>query len=311
MSEPALTGLNVRRPRVGLVLGAGGVRGCAHAGVYAVLHEAGIPVDVVVGASAGSIFGLGIAADVPAEYIAHVGRGASPSRMFRFYAGRLRTDRSNPIARMLREAGEGKTFADLPKPFAVRATDMATSRPRIIDRGPVLPAIEASIALPFIARPVQIDGTHYVDGGLFDTVPVGAARRMGADIVIAICLGFNYLAPDVLRRRPWTQPLVERLGHQRRPIRGHMLDQLRFGFRLCAASYEPCATGEEADVAIWPEFHGLSPNSMRGGAFCFDQGVLAARDALPRIEEVLTAWQPPEHTEQRRPGFSHIDAAGE
>jgi NTE family protein len=311
MSAVPETERGARRPRVGLVLGAGGVRGCAHAGVYAVLSEAGIPVDVVVGASAGSIFGLGIAADYPAEYIAHVGRGASPSRMFRFYAGRLRTDRRNPIARMLWEAGEGKTFADLPRRFAVRATEMATSTPRIIDQGPILPAIEASIALPFIARPVQVDGTHYVDGGLFDTAPVGAARRMGADIVIAVCLGFNYLAPDILRRRPWTQPFVERIGRQSRPIRGHMLDQLRFGFRLCAASYEPCPRGEEADVSIWPEFHGLSPNSMRGGAFCFDQGVLAAREALPRIEEVLAAWQPSEHTAQRRPGFSHIDAAGE
>jgi predicted acylesterase/phospholipase RssA len=299
------------RPRVGLVLGAGGVRGCAHAGVYQVLRSAGIPVDVVVGASAGSIFGLGIAADLPAEYIARVGREASPLQMFRFYVGRLRTDRKNPIANMLREAGEGRTFADLPKPFAVRATEMETGTPRMIDRGPVLPAVEASIALPFIARPVAIDGIYYVDGGLFDTAPVGDARRMGADIVIAICLGFNYLAPGFLRRRPWTQPLVERLGRQRGCIRGHLVDQLRFGFRLCAASYTSVPVGEEADIAIWPEFNGLSPNSMTGGAFCFGQGVLAAREAVRRIEEVLLNWRASPRPGAVRSGFSHIDAAGE
>lgn len=305
---PARIDLNPRRPRVGLVLGAGGTRGCAHAGVYQVLSEAGIPVDIVVGASAGSIFGLGIAADLPAEYIAHVGRNASPSRMFRFYAGRLRTDRRNPIARMLYEAGAGKTFADLPRPFAVRVTEMATGRMRMIDQGPILPALEASFALPFIARPVAIDGTHYVDGGLFETAPVGAARHMGADLVIAVRLGLNYLAPGPLRRRPWTQPLIERLGTQRRPIRGHIIDQIRFGFRLCAASYAPGAEGEEADVTIWPEFHGLSPNSMRGGPFAFAQGVLAAWEALPRIEEALAAWRAPPG---RHAGFSRIDAAGE
>lgn len=296
------------RPRIGLVLGAGGVRGCAHAGAYQVLSEAGITVDIVVGASAGSIFGLGIAADLPAEYIARVGREASPSQMVRFYAGRLRTDRKNPIATMLRDAGEGKTFADLPKPFAVRATEMATSVPRMIDSGPVLPAVEASIALPFVARPVSLDGVHYVDGGLFDTAPVGAARRMGADIVIAFCLGFNYLAPGYLRRRPWTQPLIERLGRQRRPIRGHLLDQFRFGCRLCAASYAPGTPGEEADVSIWPEFNGLSPNSMTGGPFCFGQGVAAAREALPRVEAALAGWRGPTRP---RTAFSHIDAAGE
>src|SRR5947209_9526722 len=279
-----MTDPSPQRPRIGLVLGAGGIRGCAHAGAYQILTEAGIGVDIVVGASVGSVIGLGIAADLPTEYIARVGREASPSQMVRFYAGRLRTDRRNPVARMLRDAGEGKTFADLPRPFAVRVTDMATSTPRIIDQGPLLPAVEASIALPFIARPVRLDGSHYVDGGLFDTAPVATARKMGADIVIAVCLGVNYQAPAVLRRRPWSRPLIERLGRQRGPIRGHMLDQLRFGFRLCAASYQPGPPGEQADVAIWPEFNGLPPNSMHGGTFCFGQGLQAAREALPHIE---------------------------
>jgi predicted acylesterase/phospholipase RssA len=293
-----------------LVLGAGGIRGCAHAGVYTVLTEAGVPVDVVVGASAGSIFGLGIAAGVPADEIASAGKDCSPSRMFRFYAGRLRTDRNNPIANILRKAGEGKTFADLPRPFGVRATEMATGTLRLIDQGPILPAIEASIALPFIARPVAIDGTHYVDGGLFDTVPVAAVRRMGAEIVIAVCLGFNYAAPPILRRRPWTRPVIERLGRQRGGIRGHMLDQLRFGCRLCAAGYEPMPPSEEADISIWPEFGEIGPNSMRGGAFCFDQGVQAAWEALPRIKAALAAWRSPEVAETDPAGFSRIDAAG-
>jgi predicted acylesterase/phospholipase RssA len=293
VAEPILNQPDPHRPRVGLVLGAGGTRGCAHAGVYSVLSAAGIPIDVVVGASAGSIFGLGVAADVPAERVARVGRDVTPSDMFRFYVGRLRTDRSNPIALLLREAGEGKTFADLPRPFAVRVTDMATGVPQMIDAGPVLPAIQASIALPLIARPVGLNGSYYVDGGLFDTAPVQAARRLGADVVIAVCLGFNYLAPRFLRRRPWTRPVMERLGRQRRPIRGHLLDQLRFGFRLCAASYEPVPPGEDADIAIWPEFNGVSPNSMVGGPFCFGQGVLAAREALPEIERVLSDWPTP------------------
>src|SRR5947209_20135175 len=83
-----------RRPRIGLVLGAGGVRGCAHGGAISVLREAQVPVDLVVGASIGAMFGLAVAAGLPTDYIVRVVRETSPLQITRFYAGRLRPDRS-------------------------------------------------------------------------------------------------------------------------------------------------------------------------------------------------------------------------
>src|SRR5947209_8096242 len=156
------------RPRIGLVLGAGGVRGCAHAGAIGVLREAGVPIDYVVGASVGSIFGLALAAGLPTEYIQGVIRKSSGFELFRFYAGRLRADRRNPIAQMVWDAGAGKRFEDLKLPFAAMATDMETGKLVAFSRGPVVPAIEASIALPFIARPARIGGRYYIDGGIMD-----------------------------------------------------------------------------------------------------------------------------------------------
>ena len=275
-------------PKVGLVLGAGGIRGCAHAGVIEVLGEAGVPIDLVVGASVGSIFGLGVAAGLPTEHVVRAARDATPLDMFRFYAGRLRTDRRNLAARLLREAGEGKNFADLALPFAVMATDMTHHRTVTIDQGPVLPAVEASIALPFIARPVVLDGCCYADGGLLDTAPVHVARTMGADIVIAVCLGLNYAAPAFLRRRPWTQSVLHRLGRQQRPSRAGLHDQVRFSFRLYANSYDPPPpSADEADIAIYPELGSISPNSMFGTRVCYEAGVAAGRAALPAILETL------------------------
>lgn len=273
---------------VGLVMGAGGILGCAHAGVISVLREAGIPVDVVAGASTGAIFGLGVAAGLDTEYIAAVARQATPWQMFRFYAGRLRASGGNPVARMLGAAGAGKTFADLTMPFAVRATNMHTGVPTTITEGLVLPAIEASIALPFVARPVCFADQHFVDGGFFDTAPVAAARQLGARHVIAVCLGSNYVSPRWLRRRPWTQPVLERWGRQIGPRRSGLRDQLRFGCRMLAESYDPPPPCQDADIAIWPQFGNLSPNSMFGAAFAYEQGERAARAALPAIERLLT-----------------------
>jgi NTE family protein len=248
--------------------------------VIQALHEANVQVDLVVGASVGSIFGLGLAAGISYEYMVRVVRESRPIDLFRFYAGRLRAGRSNPIARMLHEAGDGKTFADLLLPFAVTVTDMETGRPVVVDSGPVLEAVEASIAIPFVARPARLGDRCYLDGGLMDTAPVSVARAMGADRVIAVLLGYNYCAPHFLRRRPWTRSALERLGRQRRPISGRFPDQLRFGFRLYALSYEPRIPGGDADIAIWPKLGNLNPNSMFGAQFCLEQGYRAAREVL-------------------------------
>lgn len=270
------------------MLGAGGIRGCAHAGALRVLEEAGVRPTLVVGTSVGAMFGLAFAAGVGSDRVAEVIGRSSPLDIARFYfAGRLRTDRRNPIARLLHEAGDGKTFDDLALPFAVLATDFETGAPTVFTAGPVLRAVEASIALPLVARPVPIGGRWYVDGGLFDTAPVGVARALGAKRVITVCLGYNYTAPHFLRRRPWTRPLLERLGGSG-PVRTAGVGaQLRFGCRLYSASFNPPLPAGDADVAIWPEFGRVGPNSMVGARFCYEQGMKATRAALPAIREVL------------------------
>jgi predicted acylesterase/phospholipase RssA len=294
MSTTATSWEHRGRETMGLVLGAGGIRGCAHAGALRVLEEAGITPDLVVGASVGAMFGLALAAGVPSTRMAELIGQSSSFDIARFYfTGRLRTDRRNPIARLLYEAGDDKTFDDLELPFAVLATDMETGAPTVLTSGPVLRAVEASIALPFVARPVEIDGRFYVDGGLFDTAPVGIARSLGADRVITICLGYNYRAPRFLRQRPWTQPALERLGRIEALTAASIREQFRFGCRLFGASFDPPLPATDADVAIWPEFGRVGPNSMVGAQFCYEQGVKATREALPVIASLVQAEEGP------------------
>lgn len=267
------------RPRLGLVLGAGGIRGCSHPGVMAVLDEAGVRFDLVVGASVGALFGLGLAAGLPPRHIVQVVRDSTPADVARFYAGRLRPGRSNPIARMMVEAGEGKNFDDLALPFAVTATDMETGRPVVINSGPVLDAVQASIALPLIARPVPLKGRYYLDGGLFDTAPVRAARALGAERVVAVCLGYNYHAPAFFRQRPWLRGVLTRAGRQLGTPGPRLHDQVRFVCRMIAASYDP-PLPDDGDITIRPDLGPLDPNSMVGAQFCLEQGFAAAREIV-------------------------------
>lgn len=274
------------RPVVGLVLGAGGTRGTAHAAVIQVLNHAGIPVDLVVGASVGAMYGLALAAGMPVDELARAARATTPLDLARFYAGRLRPSRFNPIGRMLLQTGAGKDFADLDMPFAVMATDLVRGTTAALTSGSVLRAVQASISLPFIAPPVEISGRYYVDGGLLDTLPVWTARAMGADLVIGVCLGYNYIAPAMFRPQS-ARAALERLGRPARRSRVPMVEQVRSFARLCAATFDPPPPSREADVTIWPEFGRIGPNSMVGSAFCFDQGLTAARGALPLIERLV------------------------
>jgi predicted acylesterase/phospholipase RssA len=284
MQSPHLTlpreSCSASQPRTALVLGAGGIRGCAHAGVIAVLQQAGVRIDMVVGASIGAMFGLGLAAGIPGERMVETVRASRPIDIFRFYMGGLNPRGRNPIAGLLRDAGEGKEFSDLELPLAVTATDMETGGQVVINSGPVLDAVQASICLPLIGRPVHIDGRYHADGGLTETAPVYVAREMGAERVIAVCLGTNFAAPRWVREKPWAVPMLKRLGRQHRPPTGRFPDRLRFTARLYAASCNPPIPAQDADIVIWPDLGPLSPTSMVGAQFALERGFEAGREAL-------------------------------
>ena len=78
------------------------------------------------------------------------------------------------------------TFADLPRPFAVVTTDMATGDPFMISQGLVAPAVRASASVPGFVVPAVIDGRTLADAGVSDNLPVDAARALGADYVIGV-----------------------------------------------------------------------------------------------------------------------------
>jgi NTE family protein len=222
-AEEAPAASDGARPKIGLVLGGGGARGGAHIGILKVLEELRVPVDFVVGTSIGSIVGgLYSSGMSPAEMEKMVGEtdwgsifSDKPERqrisfrrkqdddlaLFPFEVGigkKGLSARSGIISgtridfffRSLTLEASGITnFDDLRVPFRAVAADLISGEPVILDHGDLTTAMRASMSIPGVFTPVEIDGRFLVDGGMALNLPVDVARALGAARIIAVDVG--------------------------------------------------------------------------------------------------------------------------
>jgi len=172
--------------KIALALGGGAARGFAHVGVIRALAARGIEPDIIVGTSAGSFVGALYASGIA---------GADLQRVAMQFSEDTITDWSLPSRGLLkgqalqdfvnRQVGQ-RPIEALPRKLAIVATDLANGAMAVFERGNVGMAVRASSSVPGVFQPVTINGREYVDGGLVSPVPVRVARRLGADVVIAV-----------------------------------------------------------------------------------------------------------------------------
>lgn len=202
----------LRPPRLALVFGSGGVKSVAALGVAEVLEDAGITPELIVGCSAGAVFGallatgrragecLSLAQALWSREITSLRRRRAlldmaigtmaPSRTSRFgETFGLRDDRL--IRERLRDAFGERRIEDLPIPLAINATDALSGEAVLLASGSLCDALRASVALPFLFAPHKVGGRLMLDGSVCDPLPVGGAAH--ADVVLA--LGFEVPAP--------------------------------------------------------------------------------------------------------------------
>ena len=199
--------LIVQRPRFALVLGSGGVRSIAALGMVEVLAREGLMPDLVVGCSAGAMFGALIAAGHDASgavrlattlWSAEVTRQrrwrAIPQmlwpRLGRFDADFALRDDALVMQRLTQAFGDVH-IEDLRMALRVTTTDAGTGQRVVLGAGSLVQALRASIALPFMFAPVHIDGRRLIDGFVADPLPVSAA----ADAHAVVALGFESPMP--------------------------------------------------------------------------------------------------------------------
>ena len=199
------------RPRVGLVIGSGGIKCVAAIGLWRALEEAGIEVDVAVGCSGGSVYAAALALGLvshDAEALTERLWGRSFTglryrsllrvalpRVFGF-SERLGLLDDRALAAVLDEVFGEATFADADRPLFLTASDLHTAETVVLDRGLVRDAVRASLAMPLLLRPWPVDGRLLIDGGTSNPLPIDVAIREGCEVIVA--MGFENRPGDTI-----------------------------------------------------------------------------------------------------------------
>ena len=212
-------------PRIGLALGGGGARGLAHVVILEALDEMGVKPAVIAGTSIGALLGSSYAAGLSGAHLRALVEETLGSRfdMIRQLFGA----RTQPLQQFLRllplrsalldpealldvvlPAQFPNDFGDLQIPFRAIATDLASHEVVAYSVGDVRRAVAASIAIPVLFSPVEIDGRYMADGGLANPLPIDTIAG-AADILIAIDVSGGKGEADIGARPSVTTVLVQ------------------------------------------------------------------------------------------------------
>src|SRR5689334_17791881 len=243
---------------VAFVLGGGGVLGAVQVGMLRALFRAGYRPDVVVGTSIGAVNGALVAADPTEAVTERLVRlwsspeaaevyGDSLARQLRRFAARTHLHSPLPLRRLLTgELGEQSSFADLKVPFRCCAASIERAAEHWFDSGPLVDAVVASSAVPGLLPPMEIDGEHFVDGGIVNSIPISEAVRLGARLIFVLQVG-RVERPLAVPRRPWEVAQVAfEIARRHRFARD--MATLPTGVRVHVL---PSGSGEGGDDSPW------------------------------------------------------------
>ena len=255
------------RPLIAFVLGGGGARGFAHAGVLKVLDDGGIRANLVVGTSAGSLVGALYAGGIRNDELLETALAVQREELVDFVFPHRGFIEGNRLQTYIDKALKGRLIEQLDIPFVAVATELATGKLVAFTRGDTGMAVRASCSVPVVFQPTPIRGIEYVDGGLVSPVPVKVARESGADLVIAV---------DVSRQPDEHKGL------------GSTAAMLSHAFVVM----EHALAQEEsklADVVIRPNLAKVRATDLAARGQAIAAGEEAARAALPQIRSLIAA----------------------
>lgn len=257
------------RPKIGLALSAGAARGFAHLGVLKVLQAENISIDYIAGSSMGSFVGALFANGLDLEMVTHLAKHLKRKHWVDLIVPGLGFIAGEKMKELIRLLTHRKNLEDLPIPLTVVATDLLSGQRVLFREGPVADAVRASISVPGVFEPVQVDGRLLVDGGVADRLPISVARDMGADFVIAV---------DVLTRSTDVQVknimdvISQAISIMEREILLHQV--------------------VKADFLVLPEMKDIGPTEFDRVEESITRGEAAIRPFVSHLKEQLANWKP-------------------
>ena len=290
------------RPKIGLALSGGGAKGFAHIGVIKVLEEIGIPIDCISGTSMGSIVGglyaigcsykqledLAIKTEWDVVLSDDVDRNVLSMEQKPFddrYVISLDLEGTHVklpsgiiagqrVLRMLNQLTQPvqhlHSFLEFPVPFVCVATDIVTGEVVVLKEGSLSEALRASMAIPSIFTPIEIDGRMLVDGMVARNFPVQEVREiLGADIVIGVDVGQELLDKE---------HLDSFLSIMNQTLTFQMADETARQRQMC-------------DYLIVPKLAPYGAGDFDQAAYFIKQGELAARAIEPQLRQLKASLE--------------------
>ncbi len=291
------------QPRVGLVLSGGAARGLAHIGVIKALEEQGVRIDAIAGTSMGAVIGGLYASGYSVAELEQVAltmdwrevlsddpprtdvpfRRKQDDRDF-LIKQRLsfRDDGSLGLPlgviqgqnlallleRLLVRSSDVRDFDRLPIPFRAVATDIANDEKVVFRSGHLPQVIRASMSIPAVFAPVELDGRLLVDGGMVDNIPVDVARDMGVDRVIVVDIG------TPLKPRKELLTVVDVLNQSTTMMTRRNSEQ-------------QLATLHDSDVLVQPNMTGFEVTDFGRSEELIEAGYQAAKALQPRLAQLV------------------------
>jgi NTE family protein len=233
-------------------------------GVLKVLEANHVPVHMVVGTSVGSFVGSLYAYGYPAYDLQKIAMGIEKGEIADLTVPDNGFVKGEKLEAYVNKMVRGTTMEKLRIPFYAVATDIASGEEMVFGKGNTGSAVRASCAIPGIFQPVRIGDRTYVDGGVLSPVAVDAARRLGADVVIAV---------DISKGAAGVVPETT-------------LDTI---FQSVNAMYAKIAAAQlsRADVVIQPKVGYIASGDFTKRHEAILEGEKAAQEALPKIQQLL------------------------
>ena len=254
------------KPNVALVLGGGAFHGMAHVGVIKVLEDAGIPIDLIVGTSAGSMVGALYADNPKIDSLIPLIKSTTAKDVFDFSLFRSKEGfvSGAKLQAYLNKQLRVSQIEDTQIPFVAVTTDIENGISVALKAGPIAPSVNASCAIPGIFEPVKMYGSTFVDGGVIDNLPVNIAKEYNPKYIIEVKI-MQFDNTDELKNR---QDII---------LRAYSVSSYQANKEISS----------KANIVITPNLKGIPLMSSKDNEKLYKLGIDAANSMLPQLKSEL------------------------